>query len=228
MQEAVKIISESGIWVFLVGVITSIIIGIVKTPIRGKLIDCLEDGEVKTQRENLFDTLVFLSTYVIAFIAAMVYYAIDTKSFSIGEISKLSLPIWLSQSLAYGAWKKLGLKRLLGFISRLIFKDTNKDHKISIDEALTQIVTNIKEGKLTLGGLMSAVSVNLDEVVSDIAKEVEDTEEGKTIKEVLDGDAVENLENKAVESVKEVASVVIGKIDDDTEVIIGSMPTIKF
>lgn len=221
MQEAVKIISENGVWVFLIGILTSIIIGIIKTPIRAKWVDSLESGELKTQRENLFDTFTFMSTYVMAFLAAMVYYPLSTKVFSIGEIAKLSLPIWLSQSLAYGAWKKLGIKRALGLLAKLIFKDQNKDGKISLDEAISQVVKGIKEGKFNVEELVSTVNSNLAEVVEDISEAAKGTEEAEKVEEVTK-DGVEalakNMESEVIEAVKESVSHIIGKTNDGVEI----------
>lgn len=231
MQEAIKIISESGIWVFLIGIFTSILIGAIKTPIRSKLVDCIPQGEERTKRENLFDTITFLSTYVIAFLAALVYYPLSTKLFDIVEISKLSLPIWLSQSLAYGAWKKLGLKRGLSLLAKLIFKDADGNGKISIDEAISQVVKSIKEGKLEVGELVSTVNSNLAEVVEDVAEASEGTEEADRVEKLATGSAEEiadNIKEEVVESAKEVANVVLGKLKDGTEVSIGSQQVIKF
>lgn len=231
MQEAVKIISESGIWVFLIGILTSIIIGIVKTPIRAKYVECIIPGEERTNRENLFDTITFLSTYVIAFIAALVYYTISTKMFNFGEIAKLSLPIWLSQSIAYGAWKKLGIKRALKLLAKLIFKDLNNNGEVSIDEAISQVVKGIKEGKFGIEDLVSTVNDNLAEVVEDVAEASEGTEEADlAVKMAEDGvdELAENIKTEAIESAKEIANVVIGKLNDGTEVSIGSQQVIKF
>lgn len=231
MQEAIKIISESGIWVFLIGILTSIIIGLVKTPIKVKLINKLEPGKEKTKRENIFDTITFLSTYVTAFLAALVYYFVSTKSFNLVEISKLSLPIWLSQSLAYGAWKKLGIKRFIGLLAKLIFFDADKNGEISIDEAISQVVKSIREGKFGVEELVSTVNENLEEVVEEVAKEAGGSEEAEKIEEVS-GESVEevaeNIKEEVIESAKEVANVVIGKLKDGTEVSIGSQQVIKF
>lgn len=231
MQEAVKLISESGIWVFLIGVLTSIIIGIVKTPIRAKYVDKLQQGEERTKRENIFDTVTYLSTYVVAFLAAMVYYTISTKLFNIAEIAKLSIPIWLSQSLIYGAWKKLGIKRVLKALAKLLLKDTNKDGEITLDEALNQIVRGIKEGKFGVEDLVTTVNTNLSEVVEDISKLAEGSEESEKIEELAaEGidEVAENIKEEVTESAKEVANVVLGKLKDGTEVSIGSQQVIKF
>ena len=231
MQEAVKIISESGIWVFLIGILTSIIIGIVKTPIRAKYIECIIPGEERTNRENLFDTITFLSTYVIAFIAALIYYPISTKVFNFGEIVKLSLPIWLSQSIAYGAWKKLGLKRALKLLAKLIFKDLDRNGEVSIDEAISQVVKSIKEGKFGVEDLVCTVNDNLAEVVEDVAEAAEGTEEADLAVKMAEGGVeqmAENIKSEVVESAKEIANVVIGKLGDGTEVSIGTQQVIKF
>ena len=79
MDGIIKLIQEHGVWVFLVGVITSIIIGIIKTPIKNKVIPDSLGEEEKTKRENIFDTVTFFSTYIFAFLGAIVYYLIIKK-----------------------------------------------------------------------------------------------------------------------------------------------------
>ena len=231
MQEAVKLISENGIWVFLIGILTSIIIGAVKTPIRAKYVDTIVEGDKKEKAENLFDTAVFLSTYLVAILAAMVYYTISTKAFNLGEIFKLSLPIWLSQSIAYGAWKKLGIKRGLSLLAKLVFKDTDKSGEISIDEAISQVVKSIKDGKFGVEELVETVNDNLAEVVEETAKASEGTKEAELVKEVTQegiDKVAEKIKKKAAESAKEIANTVIGKTKDGTEVSVNTQPIIKF
>ena len=155
MEDIVKLILDKGIWVLVVGIITSIIIGIIKTPIRKKVITDELEENVRTNREHIFDTVVFLSTFVFAFIGAMCYYLIITKTFVIGDIVSLSLSVWLAQSMVYGVWKKLGLKRLLQLLLKLFIRDRNKDGQISLDEAVIMVKEAFKNGKLDVKVLLS-------------------------------------------------------------------------
>lgn len=177
MDRIIRLIQERGVWVFLVGVITSIIIGIIKTPIKNKAIPEGLDEAEKTKRENIFDTLVFFSTYIFAFFGAMIYYLIINKTFSIGPILSLSLPVWMAQSMSFGIWKKLGLKRLLELLLKLFIKDKDNDGSISLDEALAQVKNAYKNGKLDLDTLIKDATdnavENLDETVAQAEQELD-------------------------------------------------------
>lgn len=180
MDGIIKLIQEQGVWVFLVGVITSIIIGIIKTPIKNKVIPDSLDEEEKTKRENIFDTVTFFSTYIFAFLGAIVYYLIINRSFSILPILSLSLPIWMAQSMSYGIWKKLGLKRLLGLLLKLFIKDKNNDGEITLDEALAQVKNAYKNGKLDLDTLIKDATdnavENFDETVAQAGQELDEAD----------------------------------------------------
>lgn len=187
MDGIIKLIQEHGVWVFLVGVITSIIIGIIKTPIKNKVIpDGLNEGE-KIKRENIFDTVTFFSTYIFAFLGAIVYYLIINRSFSILPILSLSLPIWMAQSMSYGIWKKLGLKRLLELLLKLCIKDKNNDGEITLDEALAQVKDAYKNGKLDLNTLIKDATdnavENFDETIAQAGQELDEADK-VTVNEV--------------------------------------------
>lgn len=180
MDGIIKLIQEQGVWVFLVGVITSIIIGIIKTPIKNKVIPDSLNEEEKIKRENIFDTVTFFSTYIFAFLGAIVYYLIINRSFSILPILSLSLPIWMAQSMSYGIWKKLGLKRLLGLLLKLFIKDKNNDGEITLDEALAQVKNAYKNGKLDLDTLIKDATdnavENFDETVAQAGQELDEAD----------------------------------------------------
>lgn len=187
MDGIIKLIQEHGVWVFLVGVITSLVIGIIKTPIKNKVIpDGLEEEE-KTKRENIFDTVVFFSTYIFAFLGAIVYYLIINRSFSILPILSLSLPVWMAQSMSYGIWKKLGLKRLLELLLKLFIKDKNNDGSISLDEALAQVKNAYKNGKLDLDTLIKDATDNavegFDDTIAQVGQELDEADK-VTVNEV--------------------------------------------
>ena len=187
MDGIIKLIQEHGVWVFLVGVITSIIIGIIKTPIKNKVIPDSLGEEEKTKRENIFDTVTFFSTYIFAFLGAIVYYLIINRSFSILPILSLSLPIWMAQSMSYGIWKKLGLKRLLELLLKLCIKDKNNDGEITLDEALAQVKDAYKNGKLDLNTLIKDATdnavENFDETIAQAGQELDEADK-VTVNEV--------------------------------------------
>lgn len=210
MDGIIKLIQEHGVWVFLVGVITSLVIGIIKTPIKNKAIPDSLEGEEKTKRENIFDTVVFFSTYVFAFLGALVYYLIINKTFSILPILSLSLSVWMAQSMSYGIWKKLGLKRLLRLLLKLFIKDKNKDGRITLDEALAQVKKAYKKGKLDLDTLIkdatdSAVE-NFDETIAQAGQE-------------LDG-ADKVTVNEANSKALEATPVPETKAEDESQVVV--------
>lgn len=210
MDGIIKLIQEHGVWVFLVGVITSLVIGIIKTPIKNKAIPDSLEGEEKTKRENIFDTVVFFSTYIFAFLGALVYYLIINKTFSILPILSLSLSVWMAQSMSYGIWKKLGLKRLLRLLLKLFIKDKNKDGRITLDEALAQVKKAYKKGKLDLDTLIkdatdSAVE-NFDETIAQAGQE-------------LDG-ADKVTVNEANSKALEATPVLETKAEDESQVVV--------
>lgn len=180
MDGIIKLIQEHGVWVFLVGVITSLVIGIIKTPIKNKVISDGLDEEEKTKRENIFDTVVFFSTYIFAFLGAIIYYLIINRSFSILPILSLSLPVWMAQSMSYGIWKKLGLKRLLELLLKLFIKDKNNDGSISLDEALAQVKNAYKNGKLDLDTLIKDATDNavegFDDTIAQVGQELDEAD----------------------------------------------------
>ena len=187
MDGIIKLIQENGVWVFLVGVITSLVMGIIKTPIKNKVISDSLEGEEKTKRENIFDTVAFFSTYIFAFLGALVYYLIINKTFSIMPILSLSLPIWMAQSMSYGIWKKLGLKRLLKLLLKLFIRDKNNDGSISLDEALAQVKNAYKNGQLDLDTLIKDATdnaiENFDETIAQTGQELDEADK-VTVSEV--------------------------------------------
>lgn len=208
MESIIKLILGRGIWVLVVGIITSILIGAIKTPIRKAVIREDLEESVKTRREQIFDTVVFLSTFVSAFLGAMCYYLIINKVFVLGEIANLSLSVWLVQSMVYGLWKKLGLKRLLQLILKLFVKDRNKDGKISLGEAIAMVKDAFKNGKLDVDELLKEAvdkaCENIEGVLVEATKEVEVNESMEAVKAAVEGDS-----SKLVETIKESAETLI-------------------
>lgn len=225
MAEIIDLITANGIWIFLVGAITSILLGIIKTPIKAKVInDSLTEDE-REKRSNLFDTFAFLATYVLAFIGAIIYYLAATGGFQILEILKLVAPIWLAQSMVYGSWKKLGLKRLLQMLIKLIIKDANGDGKITIDEAILQLKGAYKNGKLDVDTLVKDITSNAEENLGEVVKEVvensEITKEDEAMVKAAEGDYSE-----VIDQVKE--AVVVIKDNTGEKEVIDSKKVITF
>lgn len=208
MESIIKLILDRGIWVLVVGIITSILIGAIKTPIRKAVIREDLEESVKTRREHIFDMVVFLSTFISAFLGAMCYYLIINKVFVLGDIASLSLSVWLAQSMVYGIWKKLGLKRLLQLILKLFVKDRNKDGKISLEEAVAMVKDAFKNGKLDVDELLKETvdnaCENIEGVLVEATKEVEVNESMEAVKAAVEGDS-----SKLVETIKESAETLI-------------------
>lgn len=219
MESIIKLVLDRGIWVLVVGIITSILIGAIKTPIRKAVIREDLEESVKTRREHIFDTVVFLSTFVSAFLGAMCYYLIINKVFVLVDIASLSLSVWLAQSMVYGIWKKLGLKRLLQLILKLFVKDRNKDGKISLEEAVAMVKDAFKNGKLDVDELLKETvdnaCDNLTEVLIEATEEVEVNESMEAVKAAVEGDS-----SKLVETIKESAETLIkpANVASDNEV----------
>lgn len=215
MVDIIDLIIANGIWIFLVGAFSSILLGIIKTPIKAKVINDSLTEEVKIKRGNIFDTVTFLSTYVLAFLGAIAYYLIANGSFEIIEILKLVPPIWLTQAMVYGSWKKLGLKRLIKLLIKLVIKDANGDGKITIDEAILQLKGAYKKGKIDVDTLVKDITSNAEENFGEVVKEVvegaEITKADEAMVEVVKGDP-----SKLVEEIKDHVTVIKS---DGSEVI---------
>ena len=207
MEGIIKLILEDGIWAVVVGLLTSILIGIVKTPIRKRAICRCDDPVIRGNRENVFDTLVFLSTFVFAFLGAMSYYMIINRAFYLMPILDLGLTVWLSQSLIYGIWKKLGLKRFLQIIPKIFVKDVDNDGKITLKDAIKQVKYAYKHGKLDVEKLVAVAIENATENAEDVLKVASDgieiTESMAAVVEAKNGDP-----EALVEEVKESVNVV--------------------
>ena len=232
MNEVISFITENGFYVFLVGIIASILLGIGKTIFRKKFITGEEKDETK---ENLFDTIVFLSSYVVSFICSFFYILISLRGVNFTEVLKCWLPVWMAQAMAYGIWKKVGLKRLLVYLAKLLIKDENKDGKISIDEVISQLKGAVKDGKLDVDTVVKDITNNIEtefpKVLEEVAKEEEDVEITKEMEDTLEaanGDATDLVEDVkgAIEEIKESGikeTAVIG--ESDVKVSVG--PIIK-
>lgn len=210
MDGIIKLIQENGVWVFLVGVITSLFMGIIKTPIKNKVISDSLEGEEKTKRENIFDTVAFFSTYIFAFLGALVYYLIINKAFSIMPILSLSLPVWMAQSMSYGIWKKLGLKRLLKLLLKLFIKDKNKDGEITLDEALAQVKNAYKNGQLDLDTLIKDAT---DNAIENFDETIAQARQGF---DEADKVTVNEADSKALET----TSISETKAGDESQVVV--------
>lgn len=208
MESIINLVLGKGLWPLVVGIITSILIGAIKTPIKKAVIKDGLDEKTKLHRENVFDTLVFLGSFVMAFLGAMVYSLILSRAFSIMDIVSFTPYVWLAQSMVYGIWKKLGLKRLLQLILKLLVKDRNKDGKISLDEAIAMVKDAFKNGKLDVDELLKNsvenVCENIENVLTEATESVEVDKASEAVKQAVEGDS-----SKLVETIKESAESLI-------------------
>lgn len=208
MESIINLVLGKGLWPLVVGIITSILIGAIKTPIKKAVIkDGLEE-KTKLHRENVFDTLVFLGSFVMAFLGAMVYSLILSRAFLIMDIIGFTPYVWLAQSMVYGIWKKLGLKRLLQLILKLLVKDRNKDGKISLDEAIAMVKDAFKNGKLDVDELLKNsienVCENIENVLTEATEGIEVDKASEAVKQAVEGDS-----SKLVETIKESAESLV-------------------
>lgn len=208
MESIINLVLGKGLWPLVVGIITSILIGAIKTPIKKAVIKDGLDEKTKLHRENVFDTLVFLGSFVMAFLGAMVYSLILSRAFSIMDIVSFTPYVWLAQSMVYGIWKELGLKRLLQLILKLLVKDRNKDGKISLDEAIAMVKDAFKNGKLDVDELLKNsvenVCENIENVLTEATESVEVDKASEAVKQAVEGDS-----SKLVETIKESAESLI-------------------
>lgn len=208
MESIINLVLGKGLWPLVVGIITSILIGAIKTPIKKAVIKDGLDEKTKLHRENVFDTLVFLGSFVMAFLGAMVYSLILSRAFLIMDIIGFTPYVWLAQSMVYGIWKKLGLKRLLQLILKLLIRDRNKDGKISLDEAIAMVKDAFKNGKLDVDELLKNsvenVCENIENVLTEATEGIEVDKASEAVKQAVEGDS-----SKLVETIKESAESLV-------------------
>lgn len=208
MESIINLVLGKGLWPLVVGIITSILIGAIKTPIKKAVIKDGLDEKTKLHRENVFDTLVFLGSFVMAFLGAMVYSLILSRAFLIMDIIGFTPYVWLAQSMVYGIWKKLGLKRLLQLILKLLIRDRNKDGKISLDEAIAMVKDAFKNGKLDVDELLKNsvenVCENIENVLTEATEGIEVDKASEAVKQAVGGDS-----SKLVETIKESAESLV-------------------
>lgn len=208
MESIINLVLGKGLWPLVVGIITSILIGAIKTPIKKAVIKDGLDEKTKLHRENVFDILVFLGSFVMAFLGAMVYSLILSRAFLIMDIIGFTPYAWLAQSMVYGIWKKLGLKRLLQLILKLLIRDRNKDGKISLDEAIAMVKDAFKNGKLDVDELLKNsvenVCENIENVLTEATEGIEVDKASEAVKQAVEGDS-----SKLVETIKESAESLV-------------------
>lgn len=172
-----RAIQQHGLLVFLTGMVMSIILGLIKTPLRSKVIhEGLTTTEIK-KRESILDTLLFILSWVMALLGAMAYYAIYFKAFDFTEILNYWVPVWSTQSLSYGIWKKLGLKKGLQWLFSKIVGDKNIDGKVDITDLIEKVKEAYSNGELDIDKLL------LECEDLDPEEEYEDEEDGEVEEE---------------------------------------------
>ena len=190
MEELLTLFLRYGWQICIAGLIGSILIGIIKTPIKAKVLKKLSnlpaDSEPVKHAENALDTTIFLGTYVISIGLAAAYLALMNFVISFNAIISSSFQIWLVQNAVYGVWKKLGLKRILiyiidGFKKDIISRlDKNKDGKVSFTEAAEALTGLIKNGKIEVSELLKIAEETSPGIVTEILENATKEEKEST------------------------------------------------
>lgn len=205
MDDIVKLIVSNGWGVFLTGLVASLLVGLIKTPLRSVFVGSKLDEQAKKKREAIFDSFVFILTFITAFAGAFVYVLIKEKTIGWGHSLKVWLPVWMAQSMVYGVWKKLGLKSFLLVLARLFVRDTNKDGKISMDEVISQLRVAYKDGKINISDLVEDITKNagdnLEGVVTELTKDQEITPEIETVAKAIESEALVNKTKEPKEKI---------------------------
>lgn len=190
MEELLTLFLRYGWQICITGLIGSILIGIIKTPIKAKVLkklsDLPADSEAVKHTENALDTTIFLGTYVISIGLAAAYLALMNLIISFNTIISSSFQIWLIQNVIYGVWKKLGLKRILiyiidGFKQAIISRlDKNKDGKVTFTEAAEALTGLIKNGKIEVSELLKMAEETSPGIVTEILENATKEEKEST------------------------------------------------
>lgn len=190
MEELLTLFLRYGWQICITGLIGSILIGIIKTPIKAKVLKKLSnlpaDSEAVKHTENALDTTIFLGTYVISIGLAAAYLTLMNLIISFNTIISSSFQIWLVQNVVYGVWKKLGLKRILiyiieGFNKAIISRlDKNKDGKVTFTEAAEALTGLIKNGKIEVSELLKMAEETSPGIVTEILENATKEEKEST------------------------------------------------
>jgi hypothetical protein len=190
MEELLTLFLRYGWQICIAGLIGSILIGIIKTPIKLRVLKKLSnlpaDSEAVKHTENALDTMIFLGTYVMSIGLAAAYLTLMNLIISFNTIISSSFQIWLVQNVVYGVWKKLGLKRILiyiieGFNKAIISRlDKNKDGKVSFTEAAEVLAGLIKNGKIEVDALLKLAEETSPGIVTEILQNATKEEKATT------------------------------------------------
>lgn len=195
MEELIQVIQKYGVEVSLLGVIGSVLIGIIKTPIRELIFR--KDFEDIGKVENIFDTTTFLFTFVMAVINTTIFLKVK-NNLTLQTVFPLATQVWLVQNIVYGIWKKFGLKRLVEGGMDMIRKklDKDKNNKISFAEALEGLNSLVTSGTIDLSSLLKIIEKQSNGTVERVYKKA--LESVGKVKEVVD------TVSEKVDKVKEV------------------------
>ena len=228
MKDLLHLIQHNSWQICLLGLIGSILVGIIKTPIYraiNKKLTAMEADQAKHERfENIYDSLVYLGAFIVA-AALAVSYLFITKQFTWENAIYKTIPVWLVQSTVYSIWKKLGLKRLLCLIGRSIKKlflkifDRNKDGNLTFDEAVLSIKDYMTNGKLDIDKVLSKAEEVAPGFVEGLVKDVQSEagDAAKVDQDAMTGKLKDSAQTLAKEAVTEVkAHLPIGESKSET------------
>lgn len=177
------ILLEYGWQICLLALIGCILVGVIKTPINkaiNKKLDTLNADEIKRKKANaLYDSLVYLGNYVIAFIITLLYQLIFKSGLGIREIFEMSIQTWVIQNTFYGIWRKLGLKGLLEVLGKAFknwlvkFFDKDGNGQVEVHEVIGTTQEVMTNGKIDTNKLFNKVSNAAPGVISEVVAEVE-------------------------------------------------------
>lgn len=215
MENLLSLFVKYGWQICVLGVLGSILIGIIKTPIRARVFRGVKDAPVDDIKlkhmENVFDSCVFIGTYVIAVLLA-VGYLLYIQQLAWLTVVSASFQVWMVQSVCYGIWKKMSIKRLLETIIKSIKAslikrvDKNKDGRISFEEATEAIQSLIKNGTIDINKVLEIAEESVPGIVADIVEQVS-TEAQVEISPVKETVKLVQAVSAVKEEIKEVAAV---------------------
>lgn len=168
METLLVLAEKYGLAVFICGLIGSILVGCIKTPMRHAVNKKIEAFESTDPRVTRTATIMDIVTYFISMVVAVlvtVAYLLIFKQFTWRSLLSVTIAVWPVQTAVYNVWKKLGLKKLLLIIweefKKAIVRSIDKDKNGKIE--LNEVMETAKD--LTEGG-----KLNTDKLV-DMAKD---------------------------------------------------------
>lgn len=182
METLLVLAEKYGLAVFVCGLIGSILVGCIKTPMRysvNKKLNSLEKTDPKvTKTATVMDIVTYFISTVVAVLVTAAYLLLF-KQFTWRGLLSVCMAVWPTQTAVYNVWKKLGLKKVLLLVweefKKAIVKAVDKDKNgtVELHEAVEDVQELTDGGKINQEKLVEMAKEAAPVLVEDILKSVD-------------------------------------------------------